>query len=340
MEVNMALGEPLPVSSVVGVAAKSFEGEDVGTVTDVVVDEGGRSRFALIELRRDSRLVAIPWEMISRSAGEQAIRLNVTAKKLNAAPALNRGDEGRVRTADWQRDVCTYYGSKPYWAEPWDESAVVSPVQRRHRGGLQLALAAILLVVVAGLGYLTFRQGWSTTAGQVSEMAAAVREKTAAFRHTSSDAATTAKVKAALALAKNVSALDINVDTQDGVTTLTGKVPSPENRELAGQIAAETSGVREVRNVLNVDPEIRPDQGRQYLANRMEELERQIAITEALQDIPEMEGAKVKVRASGDSILLEGTVISDAQKSRADQVSRSFAGVQNVENRLRIVAAY
>lgn len=205
----------------------------------------------------------------------------------------------------------------------------------RRRVGPQVVLSVLMLALTAGLGYLTFRQGWFTTAGQVYGVAAAVRETTEGVRNTSADAATTAKVKAALALSKNVSAIDVNVDTYDGVATLTGKVPSPDNRELAGQIAADTSGVREIRNLLTVDPQIRPDQGRQYLARRVEELEQQTAITEALQGIPEMEGARVKVRVSGGLVALEGTVVSDHQKFRAEQVARSFTGVRGVDNRLR-----
>jgi osmotically-inducible protein OsmY len=205
----------------------------------------------------------------------------------------------------------------------------------RHRVSRHVTLGVLMLALTAGLGYLIFRQGWLPTVGQVSGVAAAVRETTDGVKNTSADAATTAKVKAALALSKNVSALDINVDTYDGVTTLTGKVPSPQSKELTGQIAGDTSGVREVRNLLNVDPEIRPDPGRQYLAHRVEELERQSAVAEALQEIPEMEGARVKVRVTGELLALEGTVVSDAQKSRAEQVARSFAGVRRVDNRLR-----
>jgi len=205
----------------------------------------------------------------------------------------------------------------------------------RHRVSRRVTLGVLMIALTAGLGYLIFRQGWSPTVGQVSGVAAAVRETTDGVRNTSADAAATAKVKAALALSKNVSALDINVDTYDGVTTLTGKVPSTHSKELAGQIAVDTSGVRKLRNLLNVDPEIRPDPGRQYLAHRVEELERQSALAEALQEIPEMEGARVKVRVTGELVALDGTVVSDAQKSRAEQVARSFAGVRRVDNMLR-----
>jgi osmotically-inducible protein OsmY len=162
-----------------------------------------------------------------------------------------------------------------------------------------------------------------------------VRETTTAVRDTTADVTATAKVKAALALSKRISAAEVSVDTQDAVATLTGKVPSSEVKELAGEIAADTSGVRDVRNLLTVDPSTWPDWDRERLALRVEELEQQTAISEALQGHLEMEGSKIKVRVAGGVITLDGTVVSDAQKSRAEQIARSFPGVREVRNNLR-----
>jgi len=198
-----------------------------------------------------------------------------------------------------------------------------------------VAVGVLLLVVSVGFGYLVYQQGWSTTSAQVHGVAAAVRETTNAVRETSADVATTAKVKAALALSKRVSAFEVNVDTQDAVATLTGGVPSLDVRELAGEIAGDTSGVREVRNLLTVDPGARPDRGRERLALRVEELEQQTTITETLQEHPEMQGSKIKVRVADGVVTLDGSVVSNAQKSRAEQVASSFAGVREVRNNLR-----
>jgi osmotically-inducible protein OsmY len=66
------------------------------------------------------------------------------------------------------------------------------------------------------------------------------------------------KVKTALALSKRVPALDVSVETDHSVTTLTGRVPSLETRDIAGEIAADTAGVREVRNLLTVEPSNTP----------------------------------------------------------------------------------
>jgi hyperosmotically inducible protein len=195
--------------------------------------------------------------------------------------------------------------------------------------------AVLLLCAIVGFGYLVYRQGWSTTSAQVRGIAVAVRETTSAVRGTSADVAATAKVKAALALSKRVSVFEVNVDTQNAVATLTGKVPSPEVRDLAGEIAGDTSGVREVRNLLTVDPGARPDQDRRRLALRLEELEQQTAIAETLQERPEMEGSRIKVRVAGGVVTLDGTVVSSEQKSGAGQIAGSFPGIREVLNNLR-----
>jgi osmotically-inducible protein OsmY len=220
-----------------------------------------------------------------------------------------------------------------------DELFLASPTEERradveqHRHLAPLVAGALLLLVIAGFGYLVYRQGWSTTSAQVRGVAVAVRETTNAVRVTSADVAATAKVKAALALSKRVSALEVNVDTRSGVATLTGKVPSREVRELAGEIAVDTSGVREVRNLLTVDP--RPDGDRERLALRVKELEQQTAIAETLQERPEMEGSKIKVRVAGGVVTLDGTVASSEQKWRAEQIASSLAGAREVRDNLR-----
>ena len=78
------------------------------------------------------------------------------------------------------------------------------------------------------------------------------KHATRALGETSTDAMTTVMVKTALALSKRVSARDVSVDTVHRVATLTGTVPSEEARAIAGQIAADTSGVRDVRNLLMI----------------------------------------------------------------------------------------
>src|SRR5262245_65051356 len=117
----MALGEPLPMSPVNGAVVRALDGEDVGIVSDVVLDgSSGRIRYLIVELRHDSKLVVVPWDLVAVAPGERAVRLNVSAKKLQAAPSFDRIDDARVASAEWQREICEYYGCRPYWEESWD----------------------------------------------------------------------------------------------------------------------------------------------------------------------------------------------------------------------------
>ena len=67
-----------------------------------------------------------------------------------------------------------------------------------------------------------------------------------------SDASITAKVKSKFATDSDVSALNIDVDTQDGVVYLIGRVQNDAERREAQRLAEETSGVRDVKNLLEV----------------------------------------------------------------------------------------
>jgi osmotically-inducible protein OsmY len=44
----------------------------------------------------------------------------------------------------------------------------------------------------------------------------------------------------------------VNVEVNDGVAELRGAAPSEEARQAAGEIAQESEGVREVRNLITV----------------------------------------------------------------------------------------
>lgn len=66
------------------------------------------------------------------------------------------------------------------------------------------------------------------------------------------DAGITAKVKAKLAADGDVNPFNIDVDTNEGVVTLQGRVAKDEARIKAEQIARDTDGVRRVINLVKV----------------------------------------------------------------------------------------
>jgi len=66
------------------------------------------------------------------------------------------------------------------------------------------------------------------------------------------DAGITAKVKAKLAADGDINPFNIDVDTNEGVVTLQGRVAKEEARTKAEQLARDTDGVRRVINLVKV----------------------------------------------------------------------------------------
>jgi osmotically-inducible protein OsmY len=65
-----------------------------------------------------------------------------------------------------------------------------------------------------------------------------------------SDSAITTKVKASLLTEKNLKSLGIDVDTKEGVVTLTGTVPTTTEKKQAEDVARHVKGVKDVKNDL------------------------------------------------------------------------------------------
>ena len=67
-----------------------------------------------------------------------------------------------------------------------------------------------------------------------------------------SDATITAKVKSKFAGDPEVRAMNIDVDTQDGIVYLIGRVKDQSERAEAEKIARDTHGVVDVKNMLEI----------------------------------------------------------------------------------------
>lgn len=70
------------------------------------------------------------------------------------------------------------------------------------------------------------------------------------------DATITSRVKARLTGDDTVRARDVDVDTLDGVVTLSGRVRTEEESARAEELAREVEGVREVQNLLEVSDQM------------------------------------------------------------------------------------
>lgn len=90
------------------------------------------------------------------------------------------------------------------------------------------------------------------TENKLDRMGEKIEDKTAQLGTSIDDATITAKVKSAILAEPGLSALQINVDTKNGIVTLSGTVDGVDHREKANAIASSVAGVNRVENNLTL----------------------------------------------------------------------------------------
>ncbi|MGH9253913.1 MAG: BON domain-containing protein [Vicinamibacterales bacterium] len=183
------------------------------------------------------------------------------------------------------------------------------------------------------------------------------------------DAGITTNVKSKMAVDDAVKAHQIDIDTRNGVVTLSGDVDSALARERAVQIARTTDGVRDVVDNINVTASaptgglLERHDNRESIEDRVRQEGRELedkaereadrlgsviadafiadaTITSAvkakfLADTT-ISGLKIDVGTSKGVVTLTGTVSSRAEADRAVMMARNTEGVTRVIDHLRI----
>ncbi|HLV00402.1 MAG TPA: BON domain-containing protein [Acidobacteriota bacterium] len=244
----MSPDKQLSIRGIFGSEVLTPSGEAVGEIEDVVIDtDSSRILVALLSVYgAEERLFVLPWSLFSYR-GEGRLAVDASRETIVAGPFVTRSEYLSSEKRDWVNQVHSYYVRSPYREEIRTARAPDGRGYKRSRMGAGWVFALVALLIIGGLiAYLVTFGDWSSPGSSLQQAAVKVRES-------SDNASTTARVKAAFALSKRISALDINVDTDGGIVTLTGRVPSQELKDLAELISEETSGVTEVRNRLIVD---------------------------------------------------------------------------------------
>lgn len=184
----------------------------------------------------------------------------------------------------------------------------------------KLIAVVILLIIVAGVGYYIYTHGWKRP------------DSIRSIFSSSGDPDTSRKVKTALGLSKRLARFVINVETSDGVATLTGQVPSEDIKSLAAEIARDTAGVTDVKNEIAVDPAAQPSSE----SIHVEDLEIRVAILEGLSHSRELGGKNIDVKVENRSVTLSGSVETPTQRSGAEQIAGAVDGVAGVTNNLAV----
>ena len=149
------------------------------------------------------------------------------------------------------------------------------------------------------------------------------------------DAGTTAAVKSAFALNKQLASLDIhvssanNIDTKENNVTLTGKVPTEDDKRVAEEITLGTKGVAMVVNNLEVEPKtLAANPEKQYVPD----LEIKAAVLQSILNNPSLKSQQIKVDVYNGEVKLTGNVQTSAQKTDAESAARAITNVREVDS--------
>jgi hyperosmotically inducible protein len=198
----------------------------------------------------------------------------------------------------------------------------VESSRQGERGSGRTVLALVLVLVVLGAVYYISRQNSS-----IQHAFHSVKEST-------QDAAATSRVRTALLLSKQVSPFDIKVETSQGEVTLQGQVPSEEVKAVAGAIAQDTSGVKQVHNNLGVNPSAERNVETERLGERVADLEIKTLVSDALSKNAEVGEKRVETEVKNRVVTLSGSVETASQKYVAEQIAWQVPGVQGVKDNL------
>ncbi|WP_296221623.1 BON domain-containing protein [Pseudomonas sp. UBA2684] len=149
------------------------------------------------------------------------------------------------------------------------------------------------------------------------------------------DATLAATVKSKLLWNSNTEGLDIKVRTESGVVSLSGNAQTPAAKELAGRLAANTDGVREVHNLLSVSSADSTAVQAQNAANDAGAAISDAWITSKVKSSflysRNLDGLNISVATKEGLVNLSGTVLSNAEKQLAIETARNIRGVRGVD---------
>jgi osmotically-inducible protein OsmY len=121
-----------------------------------------------------------------------------------------------------------------------------------------------------------------------------------------------------------VSAHLIDVETDNGIVTLSGSVDNILARESAVEVAESIRGVRSIVNQIKVKPVTRTD----------EDIRKDIK--QALIDDPVADSYEVMVKVDDGVVTLSGTVDSWTEQRFAGEVAKGIKGVRDIQNKINV----
>lgn len=316
-----------------------------GTVTLSGTVESDQARQRALEIARDVRGVTqVHDELRVANRADAEVAASRRAEGATERPARSRQDE--INPAWITTKIQAQYFVNPE-IKPWNIEVDTSPqgvvtlrgeveeaADRQQAEKIALATEGVTRVV----NRLRVR-GETPTA-----------ERTEPAGVDQPDAWITAKIQSKYFLDDDVKGMDIDVDTDNGVVTLSGVVQNEAARRQAVALAQNTDGVRKVNDQLRVEPAgMQRSAEPETLPSGREPGERERSGAEAIDDAwittkiqsryfldPDVKGLDIDVETSKGVVTLTGTVETEAEKQAAEVIARNTGGVVSVNNRIRV----
>lgn len=135
-------------------------------------------------------------------------------------------------------------------------------------------------------------------------------------------------IDARLAAEKDLPSRWISVEVINGEATITGSLPKQEQIDRAVYIAQNTTGIRSVRNEMQIGtPEVSTAVSDSWITTKVKRL----LFEDAL-----VSGFSVHVETVDGKVYLQGIVDNQAQRQRAVDITRSVEGVVAVVDLLQV----
>ena len=148
------------------------------------------------------------------------------------------------------------------------------------------------------------------------------------------DATLGAIIRARLLWSSQTHGLPIEVDSRAGVVTLRGRVTSADAKQMAGSVAGSTDGVYLVNNLISLGAGD-PVQAREQAAAAAAEVQSDAWINDKVQTSflysRNLDGPNIKVATQEGVVRLSGEVMSNEQKTIAQEIARQVRGVRGVD---------
>ncbi len=116
--VQQSLGREYTFGQIVGTVVKNDQGQELGRISDIVLDSHDRIPFVIIShggvFGMGGKQVAVPMSALNYNTQGKYLALNMDQAKFNAAPNFTLND---LSNPQWASQEYRYFGQQPYWTE-------------------------------------------------------------------------------------------------------------------------------------------------------------------------------------------------------------------------------